>query len=219
MRSSESNFIGADACRRRTIRTLASPMTLLRKLPFYIQVLCLALIFSAASAAERKKWETLSDCQYVAKEHNDGDSFHVKCSSREFVLRLYYVDAPEVSVRGNAERVREQSDHFGVMSEDIPEAGLKARDAVRKILKKPFVVQTRWAVAGGRSAESRYYGMVEMEGRRLVEILVGEGLARTKGRSINLPTGEKSSQYVQKLRALESDAKKHRKGIWAHSTQ
>ena len=129
------------------------------------------------------------------------------------------MDAPEVSVRGNAERVREQSDHFGVMSEDIPEAGLKARDAVREILKKPFVVQTRWAVAGGRSAESRYYGMVEIEGRRLVEILVGEGLARTKGRSINLPTGEKSSQYVQKLRALESDAKKHRKGIWAHATQ
>jgi len=194
-------------------------MTLLRKLPLYIQVLCLALIFSAASAAERKKWETLSDCRYVAKEYNDGDSFRVKCSSREFVLRLYYVDAPEVSVRGNAERVREQSDHFGVMSEDIPEAGLKARDAVREILKKPFVVQTRWAVAGGRSAESRYYGMVEIEGRQLVEILVGEGLARTKGRSINLPTGDKSSEYLQKLRVLESAAKKHRKGIWAHSTQ
>ena len=140
-------------------------MTLLRKWPCYIQALCLALMFSAASAAERKKWETLSDCQYVAKEHNDGDSFRVRCGSREFVLRLYYVDAPEVTVRGNADRVREQSDHFGVMSEDIPEAGLKARDAVREILKKPFVVQTRWAVAGGRSAESRYYGMVEMDGK------------------------------------------------------
>ncbi len=72
-------------------------MTLFRKSPFYIQVLCLALIFSVASAAERKKWETLSNCQYVAKEHNDGDSFRVKCSSREFVLRLYYVDAPDLS--------------------------------------------------------------------------------------------------------------------------
>jgi len=84
-------------------------MALLQQLSLHVGVVLLALIASQAWSAERKNWETLSDCQYVEKANNDGDSFHVKCSGREFVLRLYYVDAPEVRVSGNAERVRDQS--------------------------------------------------------------------------------------------------------------
>lgn len=192
-------------------------MALLRQLSLCVGVVLLALIASQAWSAERKNWETLSDCQYVEKANNDGDSFHVKCSDGEFVLRLYYVDAPEISVRGNAERVRDQSDHFKVTSDDILTAGLRARDAVREMLKTPFLVHTRRAIAGGRSAEPRYYGLVEVEGKRLVEILVSEGLARPMGRRVNLPTGERSGEYLQKLRALEIDAQKHKRGVWAHS--
>jgi hypothetical protein len=50
-------------------------------------------------AADRKAWVPLTDCQYVEQEYNDGDSFHVQCGARAFVVRLYFVDAPEPTLR------------------------------------------------------------------------------------------------------------------------
>jgi len=54
-------------------------------------------------------------------------------------------------------------------------------------------------------------------GEGLSEILVSRGLARTKGVLANLPSGEKSKDYVEKLRGLENEAKEKRIGIWAYS--
>lgn len=194
-------------------------MTPFRRFSLCLGLALLALVVSPAWSAERKKqWETLSDCRYVEEATNDGDSFHVKCSASELIVRLYYVDAPEKTLGGrNAERVREQADHFRINSDDIPAAGLKARDAVREILNKPFVVHTRKHAAGGLSSKPRYYALVEVDGKRLVEILVSEGLARAKGVQVRLPTGEKAKEYSQKLRELEAVSRKHRRGVWAHS--
>jgi endonuclease YncB( thermonuclease family) len=169
-----------------------------------------------SSAAERREWVTLTNCQYVAAKDNDGDSFHVRCDTKEFTLRLYFVDAPETNLL-YPERTREQSEYFGVTLDETMKAGAKARDTVREILREPFVVGTRWATAAGRGKETRYYALVEVGGKKLAEVLVSQGLARTKGVILNLPTGEKAKTYVERLERLEREARQKRLGIWATS--
>ena len=171
-----------------------------------------------AASAERKQWEQLTQCRYVATKYNDGDSFRVNCGEREFVLRLYYIDAPEPDLT-NGTRVGEQRVHFGVTIEDVLATGEQATKRVSEILREPFSVSTRWAVAAGRSAEPRHYGLIDVGGKRLIEVLVAEGLARTKGVAVNLPTGENSKKYLEKLRDIERQAKDQKKGIWAHSKE
>jgi len=96
-------------------------------------------------------------------------------------------------------------------------AGAKARDRVQELLREPFVVRTRWATAAGRGRETRYYAIVEVGGKSLAEILVSEGLARTRGVAPNLPTGEKATAYMKRLEAMEREAKQKRLGIWSAS--
>jgi len=171
-----------------------------------------------SSAAERREWVSLTHCQYVAAKYNDGDSFRVRCGTNEFTLRLYFVDAPETNLR-YPERTREQSEYFGVTLDETLKAGAKARDTVRELLREAFVVRTRWASAASRSMEPRYYAFVELGGKSLAELLVNQGLARTKGITTNLPTGENWKAYAERLRALESEARQKRLGIWASSAE
>ncbi len=185
---------------------------------FRIVALMFAIVSSNVALAERKQWEQLTQCRYVAMKYNDGDSFRVNCGGREFVLRLYYIDAPESDLTNGA-RVGEQRAYFGVTIEDILATGESATKRVREILQEPFSVSTRWAVAAGRSAEPRVYGLVNVGGKSLIEVLLAEGLARTKGVAVNLPTGEKSKMYLEKLRNLERQAKNKRRGAWAHSKE
>lgn len=168
----------------------------------------------AASSKPSKKWEMLTACQYVTDKNNDGDSFRVRCGEQEFVLRLYFVDAPEAHMR-DMERLRKQSEHFGVGIEQTQKGGLRAGEAVREALKGSFSVWTRKAIAGGRGKDPRYYGLVEVDGKNLIELLVSNGLARIKGVKPNLPTGEKAKAYVERLNALEAEARKQGLGVWA----
>src|SRR3989304_1781493 len=108
-------------------------------------MLLLFVILSPSSAAERRAWVTLTDCQYVAAKENDGDSFRVRCGTNEFNLRLYFVDAPETNLR-YPERTREQSEYFGVTLDETMKAGARARDKARELLREPFVVCTRRAI-------------------------------------------------------------------------
>jgi hypothetical protein len=100
-------------------------------------------------AAECKEWVTLSDCQYVDAANNDGDSFRVRSGEKEFTARLYYVDAPETNLK-QAERTRDQSIHFGITLGETMKAGEEAKERVKELLQKRFVIWTRWATAGGR---------------------------------------------------------------------
>ena len=181
-----------------------------------IALLFLAVLSFGANAADRKEWEQHSHCRYIEKKYNDGDSFGVSCGVREYILRLYYVDAPEAD-NSTPARVAEQRQYFGTTTEVVNSVGQAATRRVRELLQQPFSVATKWTVAGGRSKELRYYGLIEVGGKRLAEILVAEGLARTKGVVVNLPSGEKATAYLARLRGLEREAKNQRKGIWAHS--
>jgi endonuclease YncB( thermonuclease family) len=165
-----------------------------------------------------KKWRTLDNCRYDELEANDGDSFGLQCASRKFVLRLYFVDAPETSLR-YGERVQEQAKHFGTSLDETLAAGARAREFVRELLRGPFLVMTKRASAPGRSKEPRFYGLVQVSGQLLHEVLLAEGLARVKGVTTALPDRTKSSEYLKKLRALESQARIERKGVWARSSR
>jgi endonuclease YncB( thermonuclease family) len=174
-------------------------------------ILCLlafatSVITSGSHAADRRTWVTVENCAYLPAEYNDGDSFRVRHGNEEeFVARLYYVDAPEANLT-YAERTREQSVHFGASLDATLAAGARARARVQELLARPFVIRTRWAIAPGRGRDARYYVIVEVDGRGLAEILVSEGLARTKGVAPNLPTGEKARDYMERLRDLEAEA-------------
>ncbi len=171
-----------------------------------------------SSAAGRGEWVTLTDCQYVAAKDNDGDSFRVRCGDKGFVLRLYFVDAPEPTL-SYPERAREQSAYFGVTLDETMKAGAEAADAVRARLQTPFVVRTRWSTMAGRGRETRYLALVEVGGEPLVEVLINRGLARTRGIFVKLPTGEKGKIYAERLESLEREARQKRVGLWAHATE
>jgi endonuclease YncB( thermonuclease family) len=167
--------------------------------------------------ASSSEWVMLTDCQYVAAADNDGDSFRVHSGTNEFVLRLYFVDTPETNLI-YPERTRKQSEYFGVTLDETMKAGRTARDLVRDTLQKPFTVWTRWATAGGRAKEPRYYGLVLLGTTGLDEFLVSKGLAQPKGVRPNLPTGEKAAAHLEKLHNLEVEAQKQRNGLWASWT-
>lgn len=186
------------------------------KLAFRTAAFLCAILALDAAAADRREWEQHSHCRYIDQRYNDGDSFKVSCGVKENILRLYYVDAPESNM-SNSSRVAEQATYFGVTNTDVLATGEAATRRVRELLQEPFSVSTKWSVAGGRSKELRYYGLIEIGGKRLAEILVSEGLARTKGVVVRLPSGEKATDYLAKLRGLEREAKNQRKGIWAQS--
>ena len=167
--------------------------------------------FTAAQAADRKEWQRLS-CDYVPHANNDGDSFRVRCGGDEFVLRLYFVDTPETNLL-YPERTREQAEHFGATLDDTLKAGAKARAYVRDALRGPFIVTTRKASAPGRARDPRFYGMVEVGGKGLDEMLVLQGLARPKGVVASLP-GETSRAHARRLQLLEEQAKQKGRGLW-----
>lgn len=90
-------------------------------------VLLLSVALAQSWAAEPRAWVTLTNCQYVDGKDNDGDSFRVKCGPEEFIVRLYFVDAPETNL-SYPERTREQSEYFGATIDETMKAGRKARD-------------------------------------------------------------------------------------------
>jgi endonuclease YncB( thermonuclease family) len=179
--------------------------------------LLLAACLHPALAGDKKEWIKLTDCRYVENSDNDGDSFHVSGGDKEFTARLYYVDAPETNLR-QGDRTHDQSLHFEITLDETMKSGEKAKQRTKELLQKPFVIWTRWATAGGRGRESRYYVIVEVDGKSLGEILVSEGLARTKGTAPNLPSGEHAKAYMERLDDLESVAREKHLGAWATST-
>jgi endonuclease YncB( thermonuclease family) len=182
-----------------------------------VLLLCLACSASWGAGHKTKKWEMLTACQYVTNPSNDGDSFRVRCGDRGFIARLYFVDAPETNL-AYPERTREQAEYFGTTLDQTMKAGKEAADLVRQTLQAPFTIWTRWASAGGRSKERRYYALVQVDHGWLDEILMGKGLARRKGVITNLPDGENWREHADRLDALEAEAKRQRLGAWGGST-
>jgi hypothetical protein len=74
--------------------------------------LCLGDV-DLGAARKKKDWIVLENCRLVPNKANDGDSFHIRANDTEYLVRLYFVDAPETTSVGPA-RLVDQPEYFGV---------------------------------------------------------------------------------------------------------
>ena len=56
----------------------------------------------------RGNWVALENCRLILNPANDGDSFHVRVNEKDYLFRLYFVDAPETD-SANPARLIEQA--------------------------------------------------------------------------------------------------------------
>src|SRR6266513_513431 len=164
--------------------------------------------------ARGEDWITLENCRLVPNEANDGDSFHVSVNDKEYIFRLYLVDAPETDAADPA-RLIEQAKHFGISVPQIIEVGEAAKLFVQEKLAEPFTVITRMANAMGRSKSERFYAFVQTKDGDFGEQLVANGLARVNGRSAKPMGITSSATESQKIKDLENQAKQAKLGGWA----
>jgi len=145
---------------------------------------------------------------------NDGDSFHVRVNEKEYIFRLYLVDAPEIDA-ANPARLIEQAKYFGTSVPQAIEVGEAAKEFTQEKLAEPFTVVTRMANAMGRSKLERFYAFVQTKDGDLGGQLVASGLARIYGRRVTPPGALSYSAALQKLQQLEDQAKRQKLGGWA----
>jgi endonuclease YncB( thermonuclease family) len=156
-------------------------------------------------------WTVLENCRLLRRGGNDGDSFHILHDGKEYIIRLYYADAPESNL-SHPERVREQADYFGIDEHDVQRLGKEAARFTERILARgPFTVVTKWEDARGNSRLPRHYGLVITDLGDLDELLMAEGLVRLHGMRIDGPGG---SRKYQTLKQIEQTARRERVGAW-----
>jgi len=195
------------------IKKLSSPL---------VSITCGAIWLAALDRGDargkEKEWITLDNCQLIPNKANDGDSFHVRANDTEYLVRLYFVDAPETASVGPA-RLIEQAEYFGVSVPQVIEIGLDAKKFVDAKLSEPFTVVTRLAGGLGRSKVQRIYGFVRTKEGDLGEQLIANGLARIHGTTAAVPGGSTSADEREKLAQLENEAKRQKVGGWSISGQ
>ena len=181
----------------------------------------------ARTASAAKKWRDYPDCVLRESGGNDGDSFHVTCTSlksstaRHKLIRLYFVDTPE-SEGSLPERLEVQREYWDLPDHaTVVKCGKMAHKFTEDFLKKGFTVHSRLADALGRSNIDRDYGMVEVDGQDLGYTLVRNGLARVFGKGTDLTELEAykkdENDWWRKLRQAEAEAKREKRGCWAFS--
>ena len=190
--------------------------------PLLVSIICGAIWLAATEPTDakgkEKDWITLDHCQLIPNKANDGDSFHVRANDNEYLVRLYFVDAPETASVG-PERLIEQAEYFGVSVPQVIEVGLNAKRFVEARLSEPFTVVTRLAEGLGRSKIQRIYGFVRTKDGDLGEQLVSNGLARIHGKTSAPPGGATSAAELEKLAQLENEAKRQKVGGWGLTGQ
>lgn len=187
-----------------------------------VSIICSAIWLAALDPCEatgkEKDWITLDNCQLVPNAANDGDSFHIRANETEYLVRLYFVDAPETASIGPT-RLIEQAEYFGVSVPQVIEIGLNAKKFVDAKLSEPFTIVTRLAGGLGRSKIQRIYGFVRTKEGDLGEQLVANGLARIHGTTAAPSGSSTSADEREKLATLENEAKRRKVGGWGMTGQ
>jgi len=163
-------------------------------------------------------WITLENCRLVPNAANDGDSFHVSVNGKEYIFRLYLVDAPETDA-ANPARLIEQAKDFGMTVPQVIEVGETAKAFAGEKLGEPFTVITHMANAMGRSNIERFYAFVQTKDGDLGEQLIANGLARIHGTRATPPGASSPAAERQRLEQLEDEAKRRKVGGWGMSGQ
>ena len=161
----------------------------------------------------RDDWTVLENCRFISNPADDGDSFHVSAGAKEYIFRLYLVDAPETDEM-NPVRVAEQAKDFAISAPQVIEVGQAAKEFTREKLSQPFTVLTRWKGAMGRSKLERFYAFVQTKDGDLGEQLVRNGLARNYGFRATPPGSKNARAESEKLQQFEDQAKQERIGAW-----
>lgn len=102
----------------------------------------------------------LKDCRLIPNPANDGDSFHVSAGAKEYLFRLYFVDAPETDEM-IPRRLVEQAKYFAITVPQAIEIGRAAKEFTRQKLFEPFTVFTHMSDAMGQSRLERFYAFVQ----------------------------------------------------------
>ena len=160
-----------------------------------------------------KDWIVLKECRLILNPANDGDSFHVSAGRKEYLFRLYLVDAPETDEM-TPRRLIEQAKYFNITVPQTIEVGRAAKDFTQEKLSQPFTVFTHMSDAMGQSRLERFYAFVETKEGDLGEQLVRNGLARCYGFKTTPPGLTSSRIEVEKLQQLENEAKRDQIGGW-----
>ena len=178
----------------------------------------IAVLVWSASADLRardqsKDWVVLKDCRLIPNPANDGDSFHVSAGAKEYLFRLYFVDAPETDEM-TPRRLIEQAKYFSITVPEAIEAGRAAKDFTQKKLSQPFTTFTHMSDAMGQSRLERFYAFVETKEGDLGEQLVRNGLARSYGFKAAPPGLTSSRIELERLQQFENEAKRDKIGAW-----
>jgi len=160
----------------------------------------------------------MKDCRLIPNPANDGDSFHVSAGAKEYLFRLYFVDAPETDEM-TPRRLIEQAKYFVITVPEAIEAGRAAKDFTRQKLSEPFTVFTHMSDALGQSRLERFYAFVQTREGDLGEQLVRNGLARIYGFKTTPPGLRNSQEELAKLQQLEDQAKQEMIGAWGISAE
>jgi DNA uptake protein ComE-like DNA-binding protein len=162
---------------------------------------------------ESSDWIVLNNCRLIANPANDGDSFHVSVGAKEYIFRLYLVDAPETDEMV-PRRLIDQAKYFGVTVPQAIEVGRAATVFTREKLSEPFTVFTHMSDAMGQSRIERFYAFVRTKDGDLGEQLVRNGLARIYGFKAVPPGLNNLRVELKKLRQLENQARQEKIGAW-----
>jgi competence ComEA-like helix-hairpin-helix protein len=192
----------------------------LTQLRYKIGLLALAIVCTApvdVGARESKDWIVLENCRLISNPANDGDSFHASAGAKEYIFRLYMVDAPETDEM-NLPRLIEQAKYFSITVPQVIEVGEAAKEFTQRTLSEPFTVFTHMSDAMGHSKLERFYAFVQTRDGDLGEQLVRNGLARNYGYKAVPPGLKNSRPEIEKLQQLEDEARQEKIGGWGANT-
>lgn len=184
-----------------------------------VALLALVMVARAEPGQFSENWQTLTGCTLIENEWNDGDSFHVRAKGREYIFRLYFVDAPEVhDVSSGKSRTTEQARYWKISKTTLATLADAATNLSRSVLASgPFTVLTRWEDARGDSHLPRQFAVIQTSRGDLAELLVSNGLARIHGHYLNYPGGLDAGAYQARLKSIEAKARSARLGGWSQS--
>ena len=194
-------------------RFAARRLTRLRRKIGLFAVALVCAVPIDASPRESKDWIVLKNCSFILNPADDGDSFHVSVGTKEYIFRLYMVDAPETDALTPG-RLVEQAKYFEITVPQAIEVGLAAKEFTRQKLSEPFAVFTRMSDAMGRSKLERFYAFVQTKDGDLGEQLVRNGLARNYGFRAVPPGLRNSRVELERLQQLEGEARAEKIGGW-----
>ena len=177
----------------------------------------LVLLVAAVDSRAERKWREKEGCTLIDNPANDGDSFHVKWHTQQYLFRLLFVDTCE-SEGSLPDRIAEQAAYFGISSPDVIRAGKEAKKFSENWLKKDsFTAFTQFDDAMGRSKMDRDYAMITRGDEDLAVELVRNGLARIFGKQ-EVPDDLASVQTIRfRLKKAELEAKEGKRGAWGYA--